>query len=67
MPTFNHGYRIELNAKIGCEVLDGKQLPPDGVPRIEYALYYLLCAVGELGKYLGEREAQDGKGTSDNI
>ena len=43
-------YRVELNAKIGQDVLKGATPPLPGLNRSDSALYYLLSAVEDLAK-----------------
>jgi hypothetical protein len=41
---------------MGKEVIDGAADPPESATRIEYALFLLIGAVGEIAEYLSMKE-----------
>jgi hypothetical protein len=41
---------------MGKEVIDGAADPPESATRIEYALFLLIGAVGEIADYLSRKE-----------
>lgn len=47
-------YRAMLSCRIGCDVIDGKTIPPDGASRLEYAMYNLLSAVEDIAREMME-------------
>jgi hypothetical protein len=43
-------YSAVLSCQIGIKTMEGKETPPDGISREEYALYNLLHAVKSLAE-----------------
>jgi hypothetical protein len=46
-------YRARMNCQIGGEAITGKMIPPDGVGRVEYALYCLLHSIEDVAAAMG--------------
>ncbi len=49
-------WRAQAACKTGGEVIDGATDPPESATRIEYALFLLIGAVGEIAEYLNHKE-----------
>ena len=49
-------YRVQLNCKIGRDYLECKIVPPDGIPRIDYALFCMFHAIEDLAKMIEEKK-----------
>ena len=47
-------YRAKLSCRIGRDVIEGKTVAPGGIGRVEYAIYSLLHAVGEIADALSQ-------------
>jgi len=51
-------WRAQAACKTGKEIIDGAADPPECASRIEYALFLLIGAVGEIADYLSRKEQQ---------
>jgi len=49
-------WRAQTACKMGKEIIDGAADPPECATRIEYALFLLIGAVGEIAEYLSPKE-----------
>ena len=49
-------WRAQAACKTGKEIIDGAADPPESATRIEYALFLLIGAVGEIADYLSMKE-----------
>lgn len=52
-------WRAQAACKTGKDVIDGEVNPPESATRIEYALFLLIGAVGEIAAYLQMKEEKE--------